>query len=234
MKAGRQTSRNASGGFNLFEAKVVTCILGVLIAICLPVLMKPRERYRCRINCTNNLKQIGLSFKQWALDNDDKYPMQVSVINGGTQELIASGNVYANFLVMSNELNTPKILFCPAEANPKRVVATTFANAIPPGVTGQIPFTNNNNISYFVGADAVDAAPQMFLSGDDNLALGRRWLGRGPIELGTNSPIAWTSQRHTNRGNILLVDGSVQYLSSAGLRAALAATGVATNRLLLP
>ncbi len=57
------------------------------------------------INCVNNLKQIGLAARVWALDNADLYP--------------------TNFLSMSNELSTPKILVCPADTN--RVVASNFS-----------------------------------------------------------------------------------------------------------
>jgi hypothetical protein len=57
------------------------------------------------INCINNLKQIGLAAKLWALDHKANYP--------------------PDFLSMSNELNTPKILVCTADTN--RVAAATFA-----------------------------------------------------------------------------------------------------------
>jgi hypothetical protein len=53
----------------------------------------------------NNLKQIGLAVRVWALDNQDIYP--------------------TNFICMSNELNTPKILVCPADTN--RVSADSFS-----------------------------------------------------------------------------------------------------------
>jgi hypothetical protein len=59
-----------------------------------------------RIQCVNNLKQIGLAVRMWALDNHDVYP--------------------TNFLCMSNELSTPKILACPTDTN--RVVATSFSS----------------------------------------------------------------------------------------------------------
>jgi hypothetical protein len=45
--------------------------------------------------CVNNLKQIGLAMRVWSLDNEEAYP--------------------PNFQVMSNELNTPKILLCPSD-----------------------------------------------------------------------------------------------------------------------
>ena len=86
-----------------------------------------------RLGCTNNLKQVGLAFRQWALDNDDKFPMQVSATNGGAIEQAGLGSAYAAFLVMSNELSTPKILVCPNESKPKRVAANSFSPTILPG-----------------------------------------------------------------------------------------------------
>jgi hypothetical protein len=71
----------------------------------LAALAKAREK-ALSINCVNNLKQVGLAARLWAMDNKDTYP--------------------SSFLSMSNELNTPKILVCPADTN--RVVARTFAD----------------------------------------------------------------------------------------------------------
>jgi hypothetical protein len=50
-----------------------------------------------RIQCVNNLKQIGLAFRIWGGDNNDKYP--------------------TSLVVMSNELSTTKILVCPSDAS---------------------------------------------------------------------------------------------------------------------
>jgi hypothetical protein len=68
-----------------------------------------------RITCTNNLKQVGLGFRIWAAEHQDKIPTQISITNGGAMEAILTGNVAAAFQVMSNELSTPKILFCPTD-----------------------------------------------------------------------------------------------------------------------
>jgi len=220
-------------GFTLIEFMFVVVAVAVLVALFLPAMTRRPHRHP-RINCINNLKQVGLSFRQWALDNNDKFPMQVSVTNGGTMELVESGNVYVHFQVMSNELNTPKILFCSQESNPKRQPATTFASAIPAGTPGQVPFTNDNNVSYFVGVDAVDTSPQMFLAGDDNLTVRGVRVKRGLHSFWTNTPVAWTKERHVNQGNIGLADGSVQALNNQTLLRTFQSTGVITNRLASP
>lgn len=230
MKIGLKTRRR---GFTLIEFMVVVAVLAVLVAVFLPAMIKPRYR-ASRIGCVNNLKQVGLAFRQWALDNNDKFPMQVSMTNGGTMELAESGNVYVHFLVMSNELNTPKILFCPQESNPKRQPATTFISTVSPGTPYQVPFTNDNNVSYFVGLDAVDTSPQMFLAGDDNLTIRGLRVKRGLLSLWTNTPVAWTKERHVKQGNIGLADGSVQGFNNQTLARALQSTGVITNRIAFP
>ncbi len=201
------------------EFMVVAAVLAILVVIFLPRLNRPPRSPR--INCVNNLKMVGLSFRLWALDNGDKFPMQVSLTNGGTMELIGQGDVYPHFLVMSNELNTPKVLYCLADQ--KRKPATAFT-----------PSLANSNISYFVGLDANESTPQMLLSGDDCLTVGGKPVKPGLLLLSTNATVAWTKARHNRQGNVGLADGSVISVDTSGLQRALFNSSVATNRLAMP
>jgi len=215
MKPAATDDRRA---LTLVDVLVIMATLALLAMCLLPALAKTRAKSG-RINCVCNLKQIGLSFRIWAGDHMDRYPMNVAATNSGTMERVASGLVFPHFQVLSNELNTPKVLVCPADT---RHSVNSWASL------------SNSNISYFLSLDADETQPQMFLSGDSNLEVDGKPVGPGLLNLWTNSALGWTADRHNRQGNICLADGSVQQLSNAKLREQLAVTGVATNRLAIP
>lgn len=210
---------------------VIAALAGIFMVVLLPEFAKSHTP-ASRASCTNNLKSLNYAFRIWAGDNNDKMPMQVSVTNGVAMELAEQGSAYAIFLVMSNELNTPKILFCPEESNQHRTQAVFFGAQTVAG--SAVPFGPTNNLSYFVGLDAEDIKPATVLAGDDHLSVAGVKPKPGLFLLPTNAPVEWRNERHIKQGNVAMADGSVQGFSIPALRTALAQTGFATNRLAMP
>jgi prepilin-type processing-associated H-X9-DG protein len=213
-------SKQAAAALTRVEVLVIIVIMAVLAVVFSPVLLIS-DRRPYRIECLSNLQQIGIAYRIWAGDNNGKYPMEVSATNGGTMELADGRNAWINYYVMSNTLNTPKVLRCPLDTNGFAVTNFSFG-------------FNNQNVSYFVGLDASVTHPHVLLSGDYNFAVGNIPVKSGLLELSTNTPLTWTAARHKFAGNIGFADGSVQQGTRGGLQKSVQQTGVATNRLAIP
>ena len=104
--------------FTLPELLVMMAILALMAFIIYPGETSGKKRAQ-RINCLSNVHQVSLAFRIWQGDNNGKYPMSVSMTNGGAMEWTVTTNVAAYFQVMSNEIVTPKILICPADMEHK-------------------------------------------------------------------------------------------------------------------
>jgi len=203
--------------FTIFELLVVAAVLAILAAMLLPALANAKGKAQ-RIQCANNLKQVGLSYRVFAVDNEDLFPMSLSTNRGGTKELIPASPACVHFQVLSNELSIAKVLVCPADG---REAAPDFRSL------------RDTNLSYFIGLDADETRPQMLLAGDRNVTNGLTPSG-GVLRLTPDRVAGWTGDLHGGLGNVALADGSVQTLSSARLNEQLRNSQDSTNRVQLP
>ncbi len=210
-------------GLTLVEVLVVIAIFAVLASFLLPALSRPHPR-PSRMGCINNLKQVGLAFRLYANDHEDRFPWAVSTnLNetntSGSRELINSPEVFRHYQAASNELVTPKVLVC--QADKKRARATDFTKF------------SNANLSYFVALDADGTKPQRLLSGDRNITggvLSNRFLRL----LWATNEVGWTTELHNRAGNVGLADGSVQQVTDRSLQRQLEASESPLNRLAIP
>jgi len=244
MKAHLSLPLRADVAFTLLELMLVTFVVGMLFLLLLPVHTGGRAKPQ-QINCVNNLKQVGLSFRLWGGDNGEKYPILATFTNDTSFQQMALKNgsgaayMYQVFQLISNELGTPKIVVCPAD---DRHIATNF--------NGDFEALANTAVSYFTGKDADETNPQQFLAGDRNIGVmpAGGWSGNDPdggvtgfspntgkggsyrsLAIYTNDTrLQWTDKLHKAKGNVTLSDGSVQQMSSSAMRRAAVNTVDAT------
>ncbi len=184
------------------------------LAVCAFADAKAKSR---RISCNCRLKQIVLAFRIFASDHGATFPMSVSTNKGGSMEF--ASEAFRHFQGLSNELSTPKILACSADTRKPAPGFSVLSNA---------------NISYFVGLDAKESAPDVLLAGDRNLMTNDVPVGSGLLQLTANLTVGWTVQIHNNAGNAAFGDGHVDSLTNNRLHEQLINSGGSTHRLLIP
>lgn len=215
----RQVNR-ASHGLTLVEVLVVVVAVVVLLAGLLLPWFAQSNHQRRRSYCVNNLKQAGLAARIFATDNEDQFPWRVSTNSGGSREFVDTPfSAFRHFLVMSNELSTPRVVACPEDR--RRASATNWSGL------------GNGNVSYFVGLEAVEHHPMSILFGDRYL-LTPIQPANGFLRLHTNDVVGWTKDFHQSEGNLAFGDGSVAHLTSARLQEKLRHSGSTTNRWVIP
>lgn len=162
-----------------------------------------------RIGCVSHLKNIGLAFRTAAVDRGD-FLFHLPEAKGGTAPYaLDPAELWRHFVVLSNELSTPRITVCPTDT--RRPTFYRWHSII----------TNDHNraMSYTVGIDAREEEPDSILSCDRNLTLDGLPVGMSVLNLRKGDPIQFSTELHGEAGNLLLGDGSVQQVNQERLGA---------------
>ena len=209
-------------GFTLIEVGVVLAVIALLLLVGIPMIRNSGRPAR-RIQCINNLKNVGLAFRIFALDNTNRFPFELSSTRGGTLELCGDPQAaWRQFAILSNALSVPILVQCPSDQERRQAMDWR-------------QFTNNQHLSYFAGLGALADYPDSILSGDRNLTLDGRSLREESVTFSTNATAGFDQRIHRFAGNIALGDGSVQQATSGQLSEMFhAAAQTGTNTVMIP
>jgi len=106
-------------GFTLIELLVVIAIIAILAALLLPVLARAKVRVQ-RIQCLNNLKQLGLGWFGYSGDNNDA--LLPTVGQGGLQ-VMTTTSAYCQTGNAGNQWIYGDVSVFPAAINPDLIRA---------------------------------------------------------------------------------------------------------------
>ena len=214
---------NHKAAFTRVELLAVLAMMAVLATLALPVLATSSADSQIA-QCFNNLRQIGYGVRLWGNDHDNQPPWLTSDFDGGTRPLGGKpGNAWFEYLTLSNQLSTARVLACPADDGVK--IASGWG--VGPNALGNFAF-RADAISYGIGAHCFAERSRGLISADRNVRVTQPVTGCSPtrasdlvglaINPAVDPNIAWTNGVHKIGGNLLLNDGSVHFVSSAGLR----------------
>jgi type II secretory pathway pseudopilin PulG len=209
MKLHRAHPPGRCRGFTWLELLLVVIVVIILAGLVLPMLTPRRRADGRRMQCVNNLKNLGLGLRIFAMDNQGKFPWAVPIREGGTQEEVADEQrIWRHVAVLSNELSTPKIALCPKDPRFDKLAGNTLVFG-PPQTNNALQFGHNEHLSYFLYTGANEEEPELVMGGDRNLTRNGTPV-QGKITPTAADLFQFTKPgHHDGFGAVLMSDGSV-------------------------